>query len=345
MQKPAFPDNEALRLAELERLHLFNSPAESRFDRITRIAARAFATPIALVSVVAADCQWFKSRHGLAAGQTSRDISFCGHAILNDEVFVVEDALADPRFADNPLVVGEPHIRFYAGAPVRTVSGLPLGTLCVIDKVPRHFDKEDRDLLRDLADIVESELRIDRLTAGQHELVEMLGEAQRRALLDPLTGAWNRAGMEALLDRETLRARHDKHALGVMMIDVDFFKHINDQYGHLAGDAVLAEVANRLRQQLRGDDMLTRFGGDEFVVLVSDASVSGMNRLAERIRDTINRQPVEVKSVGEVVISTSIGMGLIEPPDFSARKALDHADESMYRAKRAGRNGFCLLDD
>ena len=127
MRKPDFPADEQRRLQALRDLELLDTPAEERFDRLTRIAQSVFQAPIALVSLVDAQRQWFKSRQGLDATETPRDISFCGHAILGDEVFYIPNALEDPRFADNPLVAGAPDIRFYAGAPLASADGYKLG--------------------------------------------------------------------------------------------------------------------------------------------------------------------------------------------------------------------------
>lgn len=157
---PPKPANETSRLAALRDLHILDTPSEERFDRITRIAAELFGLPIAVVSLVDENRQWFKSRQGLDAEETGRDISFCGHAILQDDVFVIEDTLADPRFSDNPLVKDQPLIRFYAGAPLSGDHDLKLGTLCIIDREPRHFSERDRAMLRGLAAWVERELSI-----------------------------------------------------------------------------------------------------------------------------------------------------------------------------------------
>lgn len=158
MKAPLIPDNEVERLRSLSATGLLDSGPEERFDRLTRIARHSFGVKVALVTLVDRDRQWFKSRQGLELEQTSRDVSFCGHAILRDDVFVVENALTDSRFADNPLVAGAPGIRFYAGAPLLSPDGFPLGTLCVIDDVSRSFSARDRKTLRDLADCVETEI-------------------------------------------------------------------------------------------------------------------------------------------------------------------------------------------
>ena len=145
-------------------MRMLDTPAEERFDRITRTARRLFGVSIALITLVDSDRQWFKSKQGLSVSQTPRSISFCGHAILSDELFIIPDATADSRFADNPLVVGEPSIRFYAGAPLHGAGGHRVGTLCIIERTARTFDAEDCKALRDLADWAEGELSNIRLT-------------------------------------------------------------------------------------------------------------------------------------------------------------------------------------
>src|SRR6185295_4780100 len=133
------PPHESERLGALQRYEVLDTEPEQRFDDLTLLASHICETPIALITLVDAERQWFKSRVGLTTTQTPRAISFCGHAILKDDVMVVPDVSADPRFADNPLVTGEPHARFYAGAPLVSPGGQALGTLCVIDRVPRDL--------------------------------------------------------------------------------------------------------------------------------------------------------------------------------------------------------------
>jgi PAS domain S-box-containing protein len=163
MKVPDIPANESDRLRALCALDVLDTPAEARFDRITRIVQRHFGVQIALVSLVDAGRQWFKSRQGLDATETARDISFCGHTILSEDVMYVPDAAEDPRFADNPLVTGGPKVRFYAGAPLHAPGGERIGTLCIIDPRPRKMDSDDIAMLRDLTDCVEVELERTRL--------------------------------------------------------------------------------------------------------------------------------------------------------------------------------------
>ncbi|HEX5307414.1 MAG TPA: PAS domain S-box protein [Dyella sp.] len=159
MQFPRLPDNETERLALLHSLGLLDHEPDPTMDRITRTAARLFEVPIALVTLVDSNRQWFMSRVGLKVAETSRNDSMCGHAILEPVALIVNDALSDPRFHDNPLVLGPPHIRFYAGRPLRSRRGLVLGTLCLIDRRPRPFDADELAALEDLAAMVEAQLR------------------------------------------------------------------------------------------------------------------------------------------------------------------------------------------
>jgi FOG: GAF domain len=159
VMRPLIPADEAERLVELRLTGAIDSAPEERFDKITRMAQRMFNVPFAAISFVEGDRQWFKSKQGLEIGNSARELSFCGHAINDGDVYVVEDAVLDPRFAENPLVLEDPHIRFYAGQPVKGTGGHNVGTLCIMDKVPREFSDDERETLRDLADMVEKELR------------------------------------------------------------------------------------------------------------------------------------------------------------------------------------------
>lgn len=190
MQVPVKPQDEVQRLASLRALDLLDTPSDERFDRITRIAKYLFDVKIVAVSLVDFDRQWFKSIQGLDAQQTSRDVSFCGHAILQKDVFVIEDASQDPRFSDNPLVKDEPLIRAYAGMPIASPDGYAVGTLCLIDDQPRQFTSAEQAILRDLALLVEDEVR----NLSSDRLRVELNQVQ----------AQNRKSMELVLQREKL---------------------------------------------------------------------------------------------------------------------------------------------
>jgi GAF domain-containing protein len=156
------PANESARLAALERYAILDSDPEQAFEDLTLLASFICKTPIALISLVDSERQWFKSRIGIKASETSRDVAFCSTAILQTDVFVVPDALKDERFRDNPLVVEDPHIRFYAGAPLINEDGLALGTICVVDQTPREMSLEERDALKALSRLVMAQMEFRR---------------------------------------------------------------------------------------------------------------------------------------------------------------------------------------
>lgn len=173
MQAPDTPHNEAERLAALHALQVLDSPVEMAFERMTQLARDLFEVPIALVSLVDKERQWFKSHQGLEVSETSREVSFCAHAIAHDAPLIIEDTLLDERFKDNPLVGEQPHIRFYAGYPLRPFDSLAVGTLCLIDRQPRHFSERDLKILSSLAGQVEELLL-------QHKLQVDLTRSARR---------------------------------------------------------------------------------------------------------------------------------------------------------------------
>ncbi len=160
MKKPEKPANEQQRIQCLLSTGLLDTPPDERFDRITRLAQKYFGVPITMVSLVDKERQWFKSKIGFTMAETPRDISFCGHAILQNNVFFVPDARSDDRFSDNPLVLGPPNIIFYAGLPLSGIDGSKIGTLCIVDTAPRQLSSEDISVMRDLADCAEDEIAL-----------------------------------------------------------------------------------------------------------------------------------------------------------------------------------------
>lgn len=207
------------RITALHRLNVLDTPGEERFDRFTRLAAASFGVPIALVSLVDAERQWFKSCIGMDSPGTPRSMAFCSHAVALDDLLVVPDARLDERFADNPLVTGAPQIRFYAGQPVRSLDGQPLGTLCIIDIRPRTLDDAGRRMLRDLAQLVQDELNRSVLVAArdaaQQALVELNGRLEKR--VEDRTRELNAKNLALELEMQqhmaARQALHQKQAL------------------------------------------------------------------------------------------------------------------------------------
>jgi diguanylate cyclase (GGDEF)-like protein len=317
MLTPPKPPGESTRIDTLRSLNILDTAPEERFDRLTRLAKRLFGVPISLVSLVDADRQWFKSCIGLTASETPRDISFCGHAILEDEILMVPDALADIRFHDNPLVTGDPNIRFYAGCPLKVPNGSKLGTLCLIDIKPRDLDEDDRALLRDLARMAEQEIAAIQL-----------------ATMDELTMISNRRGFEALAQHALNVCRRMDKPASLLFFDLNGFKAINDTYGHAEGDRALATFAEVMRDTLRDSDVIGRLGGDEFVALLTDSSLAETTAVVGRLRqalDVHNRQAqrgYDIRcSVGQVEYDAE-RHGRISD-------LLAQADAAMYADKQA----------
>jgi len=168
--KPPVPDNEAARLEALRRYRILDTAPERHFDDITKLAASICGVPMASISLVDEDRQWFKSRVGMEISETTRKVAFCSHAILGNDLLVIPDALADERFIGNPLVKEEPCIRFYAGAPLLTAEGHALGTLCVFDRQPRQLVDGQGEALKTLARVVVSELELRRVSSDLAEV-------------------------------------------------------------------------------------------------------------------------------------------------------------------------------
>ncbi|GCB02859.1 sensor domain-containing diguanylate cyclase [Ralstonia sp. SET104] len=338
--KPApIPHNEAERLASLQDMLLLSTPDEELFDRVTRTTKRVFDAPIVLVSLIDAQRQWFKSCVGLGARETPRDISFCGHAVAADQMLVIPDTMADPRFADNPLVTGAPHIRFYAGRPVKNLAGYAVGTLCVIDQKPRAFDQTERKLLDDLASWVESGFRERELSETQRSILTELQVARHESLTDPMLSIWNRRAAMELLTRECGHATLHEQPLSLLVVDVDHFKRVNDTYGHPVGDAVLVEIARTLRVNSRPIDTVGRYGGEEFLVVLPDKTTVQAATIAERLRSAVEASEI---ATPEAAIRCTISLGLASckpgldlctPTDLIMR-----ADAALLAAKRLGRN-------
>jgi len=319
MRPAPVPADDASRVRSLQRYDVLDTEPEEVFDRITRIAGKVAGVPVAMVSLVGEDRLWFKSRIGLDAAEAPRDVSFCGHAILADVPLVVEDALADERFHDNPFVVEGPRFRFYMGVPLEVGDGARIGTLCVFDDRPRTLDDSQKQTLVDLALIAVREL-----------------EYRRIALSDPLTGAFNRRLLDRLVRAEIGRLRRGDKPFCFVAIDLDHFKGINDTHGHDAGDVVLIRTAQACRDLLRAQDTLFRQGGEEFGLLLPGTTLDEGLAAAERLRAAVAEQSI---SLGDktlrVTASLGVTQGLVddEPDDILRR-----ADQALYRAKRDGRN-------
>lgn len=317
MIPPEIPFDEKQRLEKLRALKILDSAPEERFDRLTRMAKRMFNVDVSVVSLIDENRQWFKSKAEECnlPDEIHRDLSFCGHAILGEQVFVIEDALLDERFHDNPLVTSAPNIRFYAGYPLKVGSGNALGTLCIFDREPRRFDPDELQLLQDLGAMAEQEIA-----------------ALQLATLDELTLISNRRGYVDLA-RHGLNVCHRKGmSAAVVLIDLNKFKPINDRFGHAEGDRALVVFANALRSVFRKSDTCGRIGGDEFAVFMLDADEHDVQEAIARLRDNIAQY--NQTSQRGYDIEFSAGYVISQPDaDEKIEDLLKQADARMYAAK------------
>jgi len=319
MLEPGKPDDEAVRLKTLQSLKLLDTAPEERFDRLTRLARRLFDVPIALVSLVDANRQWFKSSVGINVSETPRAVSFCGHAIQQDQIMEICDAEQDERFRDNPLVTGEPGIRFYAGQPLGLEGGSKLGTLCLIDTRPRTLDDEERALLRDLARMAEQEM-----------------VAVQMASMDELTLLSNRRGFRTLAQHALNVCERLSRPATLLYFDLNDFKPINDRFGHAEGDSALKTFADVLRIAFRESDVIGRLGGDEFVALLTGSSHVEISAIMARLREVLDERNAMLQRGYD--IRFSVGQVEYGPRHHeSIDSLLADADAAMYAHKQGKR--------
>lgn len=343
------PENEAERLAALKRYAILDTISEKAYDDLLAIAAGICGTPMGAVSLIDQERQWFKAQKNLPAHETPREIAFCAHTILNEGLFVVPDALKDERFSDNPLVTGNPSIRFYAGAPLVTPRGEAVGALCVIDDQPRELSEFQRQALSSLSRQVVALLE---LRAAHNELKNHLSEREwyermlhirEKELLDEnkqltklsrtdaLTGLPNRRTFNSAMDAAVAVAAGDGSSLAMAIIDIDHFKVLNDAYGHPAGDDALILIARALEAEAPATGTVARFGGEEFVVVLPGYGEGGAAIACEQIRKAIEQLAHEPN------LTISIGISAHRNGD-TVSDLYSRADAALYSAKRAGRN-------
>lgn len=271
MQEPELPANEAKRIATLHNLNVLDTPRHDRFDRYTRISTRIFDMPMAMISLVDRYRQWFKSTAGFEAEESSRNISFCGHAILGDDIFEVPNTRRDPRFRDNPLVLEQPHIRFYAGAPLAAPNGQKLGTLCLIDRVPRRLSDEEKVMLKNLADMVVNEMvhYVDTDT-GLDNRNALLSEGAKLFELDP-----------------------SQRNFSLLLFDItEIVVAQNDmEWKVLPGEV----FANLLRSHFPGAQSIASLGREDFCVLINENKkfdvATATDRLCTEAKETLYPDP------------------------------------------------------
>lgn len=357
----AFPvaDNEPRRLHALGDYKIMDSLPEQAYDDFAKLASIICDTPIALITLLDDHRQWFKANIGLNVSETPRSQAFCAHAIINpDQIMTIEDAMLDERFATNPLVTADPHIRFYAGAPLVTPGGEALGTICVIDREPRKLTDGQAEALRILSReiIVQLELRrsiavLEQVALDQEQYVELMHEYQRdmekvrttleaQSVTDVLTGVQNRRSFDHKLEEEYIRSERYNTVCSLLLIDVDHFKEFNDHFGHLAGDETLRAVAQLLQSALRSHDLLFRYGGEEFAAILPNTTLKGAFVIGERFRRAVQRAAWKKRDITVSIGAVSMRENVKSPNDL-----LKGADYALYHAKQHGRNRVSTAAD
>lgn len=319
------PDHECQRLRELERYGLDDGTDDPHFCRILNLTADVLQMPIGLVSLVDEQRQRFLCRHGLEARSTPRSMAFCAHAIAATQPLVVSDAQHDERFANNPLVQGPPHIRFYAGVPLRTQRGYNLGTLCMIDHVCREFSDRHLHQLSEFAALLMREMEWRHLSG-----------------LCPLTGLHRRHSFFVLAEKEFRRAKQNQWPLALLTFDIDNFRQINMRWGHAAGDQVLTDLVALCQRAIDEDDLMARIYDEEFCLLIVGKDDAAALALAELVRQSIT-QMQGIFSTSEYQVRISGGISSLGDADTSFVNLFDRAEQALMLAKSNGRNQIARL--
>lgn len=318
---------EQQRLENIERLDVLDTPREESFDRITRLAQKMFQVPTVAITIIDGHRSWFKSCYGIEGAEAPREHAFCNLTIREHVPLIVTDATKDPRFENNPFVLVENGVRFYAGIPLATRDGNNVGTLCIVDTKPREFDAEQVSLLSDLARMVMDELELRML-----------------ASTDSLTGTLSRRTFNEQTSRAVSLALRHHHDLSCVVWDLDHFKKINDTYGHSAGDSVLFNSIRACKSQLRDTDYIGRMGGEEFAALLPNTNRSGALEVAEKLRAAIEQLKFAFGE-REIFVTASFGVVSLDPSNRDFKTMLGHADQALYEAKSSGRNRCVAWQD
>lgn len=327
------PQNEDQRNLGVEGLQLLDSPAEDRFDRITRLTCRALGVPISMVTLIHQDRQWFKSAQGHLINETPRVESFCQYTLVNDEPLVVKNPLEDSRFATLPAVT-QMGVRFYAGTPIRDESKNNVGTLCVLDTESRELNAEELQVLKDLALCVESELRLKGLLSVEQELLNQLDALKRKVATDPVTRCWNPAETMEILQR--VRKKHEyTGAIGMVGFEVGRVDEFNESYGRDAGDLLLRATANRLRAGLQTEMVLGRLPGPRFLALLLQIDPKDPEGFCREVVSNLHQSRVN-HSKGPMPVEVYAGF-CIEKSYQSNEELLARIEAGLEMARSKGR--------
>lgn len=336
----AVPINEAERLVSVRSLLPSELTITSELDILTTLVRDVFEAASCSVSIIDEDWQRIAATSGIETEDCPREQSGCTHVVYSGQPLIVPDMRLHPAFHKQAYVTGEPGFRFYAGFPLEVDTGLTLGALCVIDTKPRDFDSHQCEEMRRFAQLASALMRLQRKNMLlQSDKVAL----QKSSLTDPLTQLYNRRALKEHVAPFLRQHAANKQSAGILMMDMDNFKTVNDTYGHPAGDRLLKQVADRIRSVIRKDDIPVRIGGDEFcIILPTVQTETDLQTIADRMVEAF-RVPFKVS--GQLVYSSvSIGT-LLAPEDGNTNEQLSrHADKALYVAKARGRNCAVRFD-
>lgn len=307
---------------------LLYTPAEERFDRITRLAQHALAVPVTAVMLLCDGKQWFKSSSGWSLSELSEDRALCTWAFEADGPTIIEDMTSDSRTSDHALVKAAPKLRFFAAYPLVDETGWPVGGFCVADVKPRALSAAEQQTLLDLAELTQRELLSDGSTSPQESLATTLNVARRESMIDPLTRVWNRRGAYVLLRNVLEKADQRGAPLAIAALNIDAFGEINKRLGHQVGDEVLRKFAVRLVNAVRGRDLVFRLRDDRFLLVLGDVQAATAKKVVERIQWSASATSVPTRG-GNVALALHTGLIVRAPGDEAT------IDGLVARAERA----------
>ena len=336
-------DTELARLEELNSYQILDSLPEQEYDDIALLSAQICKTPMSTVAFVDEARKWHKAKYGLDKDFVPRDFAICSHTICGNDMLIVEDTHQHELFKDIGIVNNPPFVRFYAGIPLINNKGYALGTLCVVDTKPNCLDEHQIHALRALArqTITLLELRKSLLISQQLQQQVRLHNSELESLsqTDELTKLYNRRILDRELSRELKRSKRYGGEFSLLMLDIDNFKKLNDSQGHAVGDIALIAIAKLLTQESRDTDFCIRFGGDEFIILMSNTNAHQAQNIANRIRVHVEQCTQQLS-----FLTLSIGIAHIDNFNLTDTLILELADKALYQAKRAGRNNVVLMN-
>ncbi|RZI42321.1 sensor domain-containing diguanylate cyclase [Herbaspirillum sp. HC18] len=314
---------------------LSEAEGDQHLIRIRRIGKKLFDVANCVIVFGDAPAALPEGDRSMGAIETA----FCYEVSASDEAVAVTDASKHRTLAEHRHVVGSPYIRFYASYPIYNADKSVAGQVCLIDYTPRSsFREGEKQSLADLAALVERELELRVVSATQLDLEKKNKNLRRKSLIDPLIGTWNRGAIMRILTIEAIRCDKAGVPLSLIVADLDYFKKINDTYGHPAGDAVLVKVASRLRSCIRPQEALGRYGGEEFLIVLPGASHETAMSVAERMRVAVAGQP-EVIGGATLHLTVSAGVASTDMfPTATTEELISRADMALYAAKDGGRN-------